>query len=159
MSKKLIAVYKMEVFDDGTLKQTLLEQYAISGNVDTIQPEEVSARIRQIVGVVKEWVRLKNSDTGTVLSSSDLANHAIRVICEQEEVSYSTVADKATRQLYGSMKEFVDALDKFHNGQGNDGASLESKLKAVASSRTTIKDRQYISQSLNDIIEKHYTNN
>lgn len=159
MSKNLIAVYKMEVFDDGTVKQTLLEQYAVSSRADTVQPEEVSARIRQIVGVVKEWVRLKNSDTGTVLNSNDLANHAIRLISEQEEVSYSTVADKATRQLYGSMKEFVSALDKFHDSQGNDRISLESKLKAVASSRTTTEDRQYISQAFNNIIEKYYINN
>lgn len=157
MSNKLLAVYRMEVFEDGSVKNTLIEQYGVHEENGVIHLNEVSARSKQALNVIAEWVRLKNTrGISDVMSSKQLVANIIRGVSEEEGINYSTVSDKVSRQIFDNMQEFVDALDDFHNAKGQDGGKLEGRLKASASERPNMKDRQYISQVIQELREKYY---
>lgn len=155
--KKVIAKYLTTVYSDGSLEHELVEQYGQDQNDnEVITSEQVSSRIKQIMAVIWEWVHIKEKDTGNVRDCADIMTEAVRKVSEREEISYSSVCDKISRQCFGSTSEFVLAVEQFDRLKGYDKPSLESRLKAIASTRTTDADRKYISQELKSIVEQFY---
>lgn len=156
MKKKLMAKYVMAVYSDGSIEQTLLEKYEIEDG-ETSGTGEVSARITQIMDVISEWVRLKNTkDMSEVMTSEQIMNTVIRKVSEKQNVTYQTIADKISRQGFGKMEQVVQVLESFHNAQGNDNDMLKGRLKAIASKRSEIEDRRYISKLIEELKEKYY---
>lgn len=151
-----MAKYLMAVYSDGSVEQTLIEKYEIeSGEAGEIG--EVSARIKQVMDVISEWVRLKNaSDMSGVMTSEQLMNAVIRMVSEKQKVKYQTVADKLGRQGFGNMEQAVQVLESFHEAQGNDNDMLKGRLKAIASKRSEIEDRRYISRVIEELTEEYY---
>lgn len=134
--KKITAVYKMIVYEDGQID---LEPMPVDYIFDTLEgwdflaPKlKVSERVKQIMAILDETNDLihKNAiDLSNPQLFKKTVTLAIKNVASQLQITEQTVQDKATRQLGGISKDqFVTLVFDFFNGGYSDTTLYVSDL-------------------------------
>ena len=170
MEKKILKQYVMTVFSDGSIEtkevpeifnllaavrqaeqifcpvenkgsQISSNTNIISSNTNTIDYRNISSRIGQILQVLEEIGKLKN--TNYSIEEADIFTTAVRNVATTLEVETASVADKLGRQLGETAESIRKKIFDAYNNQ-NDAEELKNLLLNNVSSRNKLKDTEAI---------------
>lgn len=146
MSKKLMAVYMVKVFDDGSLdiKQQKID---VKEDNEDVSKSNVSSRIGQAVDVLKYCIdAYKNNEC----SRSDvLLTSAIQHVSEKYNVSKPTIHSKIGVQMGMKISAWATMLDEYF--ENDDYIEIKNVLIKNISKIHYDADKKYIDDFFNNI--------
>ncbi len=155
MAKKLINIYELRVWSDGTIEtiEKKLERRGDSINTTEKLNESTriqgSSRITQILQVIEIALEeLKNENDIDEQSVRRTVTKAVKSVADTFEVFETTVRDKINRQIDLSHAEFLEMLIKFHESRGNDD-TLKNHLLKYLSNHDFDDDQKLVEESFN----------
>lgn len=143
--KKLIAIYKQFVYDDGSIEFERLDLPETLSN-------SCSARITQCLELVENFVNIYTTELGADFCWSSCIKKISRKYC----INQASVIDKATRQIGFSSTEIKMILvDICKNPRGDSSKKLIERLKSFApNAPTKTNDLIAIDNFFNSIMNK-----
>jgi len=144
--EKIIGVYKMVVYSDGSINLKRLED-----GLNKSESEGVSERIKQIAGVFEfvERTCLEYPESN-LFDVDKYVTEAIKIVAQANTVTVQTVQDKCTRQAGLTKSEFSLHLFNLLNNKSKEDFSLDNELlyQAIASKTNNKIDIQYLRKAL-----------
>lgn len=131
--KKIIAVYKQTVYDDGSIELKKLESADDDSIQDISKFSGCSARIAHTLELIQGFLSEYNDDLGVNYCWS----LAVKNISSKYNINESSVIDKATRQIGYNTSEIKSILVKIYNKDNETIKELSDIMKQHSPNTST----------------------